>query len=268
MPLRRFRRKRAARKIQRRWRKYKSKKTSGYAMAKKINHNGMYFHREKVVSAIRFNNTGPNSGAYIDTVSGDGFYCLTASADEVDNFMPLSGVFKRYKITGVKFEIFPNTRLGAQQQLVTGWTGTQSNPAPPAPQTINVDEVKYQPNMYDQSKVIYWKNRYVDSTNWTTSNEVMESDAKRKNFNRPWSHFMVPRIQEQSTYIKFDGTTDTYDMTRSKKAWLDVSNADILHRGVRICIQNLVANNYNFSQSPPPVLKLLKTYYITFQGQQ
>ena len=256
----------AATKIQRAFRRKRA--TAGLAMAKKLNHKGLYFHREKKVSEIRFNNTDPDSGAYINTTTGDAFYCLNWNAGDIANYMSLSGVFKRYQLTGIKVEIFPNNVRGAQAQLITGWSGTQGNANPPAPNTINVNNVNHQPNMYNKSKLVHWKNRYVDSTNWTDVAQAMEGDAKSQNFNRPWKHYMIPRVQEKSEYIKFDGTGDTMDFTRAKKAWLDTAQGDILHKGVRLCFEGLVPTNYDFTDSPPPTLRMLTTYYITFQGQQ
>lgn len=262
-----FKKKRAARKIQRVYRKYRTRKSSGLAILKRINHKGVFYYREKVATTIRFTPVNPDQGAYIDPVSGDGFYCLNFSIDSLDKTQYLADVFKRYKLTGVAIKIFNTYTGGPPQQIVESVTGTST----PIPGTGGVsqdlDNWTYKPAMYRSSRQIAWKNRYIDSTNWQTWDQVSTSDAKIKAFNTPWKHYLTPRIQEKAEFLEFDGTSSDFNYTRSKKAWLPTSNPTITHKGVRLAFQNLVPANWDDTRDPAPRLSMVTTYYVTFAGQ-
>ena len=217
-------------------RSFRSGKSSKYALCKTLNNHGLHFWKEKKMHAIplHVDANGNYSAAMIFQVADLLNFQESAGPPVVIGAMPK--IFDYYQIRGVQVKFYPVSQL-----TVAG--------------TANIP--------YANTMIAYKKD-YDDATPIPTFANAMESDCKVRQFDRPITVFLRPRVQQQinSTVAGGVGAPVTAFPARPQNLWCDMRHMDVQHLGLKFII-----NSPGNPAGQVQTMKVVATYYVALKGQ-
>lgn len=257
-----------------------------------LNYRGSVFWKEKVTTVMIMNPTSDptnpdlTDNTWMNPNDRTGYSYHTYSFDRLGNADALRGMFKKFRMVGVKSTFYKVQNNGNSSQILHRIQGT-STPIPGGGSvTQDLDRITYKPDMYNKSSQMYYKftdqtatgvNQTVMTT-WRTIDQASEADAKV----RPWKgNGFVSVYIKPNPVVKLDlaGSADTdFVLTKAPKgSWhptnkYDVVGADTIandtqFRGLRCAWSQLAPTNWDENRDAPPTIKRVDTYYFQFKSQ-
>lgn len=222
-------------------RRKRAKKKSAMVMAKRVGLKG-FFHTKEMVRAdftIRCDADGIGIVNGYSTALLNQFPDSTAW-DNLNQAVNYGGLWKLYKITGVRYQFYPiHTVSGAQEDLSAGGTITPQ----PLPQ-------------------FWWKYAQNGTPNPSNNVGIIDMCPRVKQFSRPFSLYVRnPKVLD-SVWKASDATASTAEAVAKSAMWFDPNvYADVQHYGLQFGLINAQPNQ-TYS------IKCMKTVYFSLKQPQ
>lgn len=200
----------------------------------KANYKGFAAWSEKKTYQIRINNEQPVAP---NNSNGYGFHIFQFRANEIANWPNLAGLYEQYQLRGVAIKLYP---------ICTNVEASSAGLLPGA-------------NGYETTRVCT-KYDPTDNVSWANPDAPYEADCMERQFTtRPLKYYVKCRPQ-----IELSSTGDVKIPPPFKHTWIPTDNPDVLHRGMKLFIQDWSG----LAWPQGLILRATCKFYFRFKQQQ